>query len=257
MSLFCPLASGSKGNSLLLGTESTKVLIDAGLSLKQIEQKLSQLQVDIKQIDAILVTHEHSDHIKGLDVIARQLNIPILANSETARAIYDVHKCSFKFKIFSTGEMFEFGDISFHPFSIQHDTVDPVAFTAQLGGKKIGICADIGFATSLVKAHLKECDYLYIESNHEPSMVYASSRPMVYKQRVLSRQGHLSNQSCAELLKEIYHSKLKKIYLAHLSQECNRKELALKYAFEALKEHLDAVNISIADQENISEPLYF
>jgi phosphoribosyl 1,2-cyclic phosphodiesterase len=257
MSLFCPLASGSKGNSLLLGTQSTKVLIDAGLSLKQIEQRLSQLQVDIKEIDAILVTHEHSDHIKGLDVIARQLNIPILANSETARAIYDVHKCCFKFKIFSTGEMFEFGDISFHPFSIQHDTVDPVAFTAHLSGKKIGICADIGFATSLVKAHLKECDYLYIESNHEPSMVYASSRPMVYKQRVLSRQGHLSNQSCAELLKEIYHSELKKIYLAHLSMECNRKELALRYASEALREHLDSVSISIADQENISEPLYF
>ncbi|MBM3192579.1 MAG: MBL fold metallo-hydrolase [Chlamydiae bacterium] len=257
MPLFCPLASGSKGNSLLLASRTTKVLIDAGLSVKQLKERLGELGLTLDEIDAIVITHEHSDHIRGLEVLCKQQSIPILANRDTAQGICQTLAMQPKFKIFSTGERFTFGDIDFHPFSVQHDTMDPVAFVAFIEGVKIGICTDLGFATTLVKSHLQHCDYLYIESNHEPSMVHACSRPLTYKQRVLGRQGHLSNQSCAELLKEIYHQGLKKIYLAHLSEECNNPEVALKKSQESLRDHLEKVSITIAHQEKISEPLYF
>lgn len=252
MAIFCPLASGSKGNSLLLGTERTKILIDAGLSFKQLKERLAAINVDVGSIDAVVITHEHSDHIKGLEVLAKQLNIPVLANSDTAKAICEHVTTPPKFKIFSTGEKFAFGDITLHPFSIQHDTVDPVAFTAQFAGKKIGVCADLGCVTTLVKMHLKDCDALYIESNHEPSMVHASSRPHLYKQRVLGRQGHLSNQSCAELLKELYQKQLKHIYLAHLSEECNNPEVALRWTKGSLEPYLQELSVSIAHQHQVS-----
>lgn len=253
---FCPLASGSKGNCIYLGTKRTKILIDAGISSKIIEQRLEEIKVDINDIDAILVTHEHTDHIKGIQTLGAKRKIPIFANSDTAKAIYETMDECPKFKIFSTGESFEFGDIEIHPFSIQHDAVDPVAFTIRYDGLKLGFCTDLGFATSLVANQLVECDYLYLESNHQPSMVHASSRPDVYKKRVLSRQGHLSNEECAELLSKIVHSKLKHVYLAHLSEECNSPQLALKIVQEKLKgsEHL---HVSIAHQDEISLTTYF
>jgi phosphoribosyl 1,2-cyclic phosphodiesterase len=255
MAIFCPLASGSKGNCLLLGTERTKILVDAGLSFKQLKERLHAIDIDVASIDAVVITHEHSDHIKGLEVLAKQLNIPVLANSDTAKAICEQFKTPLKFKIFSTGEMFSFGDIALHPFSIQHDTVDPVAFTARFAGKKIGICADLGCVTTLVKMHLKDCDALYIESNHEPSMVHACSRPVVYKQRVLGRQGHLSNQSCAELLQEIYQKQLKHVYLAHLSEECNNPQVALRWTKNLLEPYLQELSINLAFQHEVSSAI--
>lgn len=256
-SIFCPLASGSKGNCVLLGSATTKVLIDVGLSVKQIKERLFHLNIGLEQIDAVVITHEHLDHIKGLEVLCKQMNLPVLANSDTAKAICTMMNVVPNFKIFATGEHFMFGDLAFHPFSIQHDTVDPVAFTVKIQETKIGICTDLGFVTSLVKAHLQNCHYLYIESNHEPSMVYASARPQLYKQRVLGRQGHLSNQSCADLLKEIYHKDLKRIYLAHLSEECNHPQVALNFSKESLKPYLQELLITIAYQDKVSDPIYF
>lgn len=224
---FCPLASGSKGNSIFFGSKNTKILIDAGISGKATKQKLEELQINIDQIDAILISHDHSDHIAGLKVLAMNHHIPILANGETAKGICQLLGGCPHFKIFETGERFEFGDLMIHPFSIQHDTVDPVAFTIQVDGLKIGICTDLGYPTTLVRNHLKGCDYLYLEANHEPAMVHACSRPMVYKQRVLSRNGHLSNEACASLLAEVMHDGLKHVHLAHLSQECNSPMHAL------------------------------
>jgi phosphoribosyl 1,2-cyclic phosphodiesterase len=254
---YCPLSSGSKGNCIYFGTKNTKVLIDAGISYKRIKESLSQINVDIGEIEAILITHEHTDHIKALDVLSSNLNIPILANSDTAKAIYTTFSENFKFKIFSTGESFEFGDIEVHPFTIQHDAVDPVAFTFKTDGKKIGFCTDLGFATTLVASHLKNCDYLYLESNHEPSMVHASSRPMVYKKRVLSRQGHLSNEECANLLVEVFHTNLKHVHLAHLSSECNTPERAIEIVQNRLKQEGHNVEISIAYQDKISKEIVF
>ncbi len=254
---FCPLASGSKGNCIYIGTKTTKILIDAGLSAKAIREKLGEIGVSLEDIDAVLITHEHTDHIRGLGMLGCRMGIPVFANSDTAKAIYGILDECPKFKIFSTGETFEFGDLEVHPFSIQHDAVDPVAFTIRTGGLKLGFCADLGFATTLVVNHLKGCDYLYVEANHEPSMVHACPRPMVYKKRVLSRQGHLSNEECAKLLEEVYHDGLKHVHLAHLSSECNSPELALKIITEKLKSLQATTEVSIAFQESLSRSIPF
>jgi phosphoribosyl 1,2-cyclic phosphodiesterase len=254
---FCPLASGSKGNCIYLGTENTKILIDAGISTKALKLRLEQIQVDLSDIDAILITHEHGDHIQGLKILAYRLGIPILANHETAKGIVDYfHECP-QFKIFSTGETFEFGDLEIHPFSIQHDTLDPVAFTIRTDGLKLGFCADLGFVTSLVQNQLRDCDYLYVEANHQPSMVHASPRPMVYKQRVLGRSGHLSNEACGNLLSEVAHSGLKHVHLAHLSNECNTPETAINVINEILEARGIRLDMCTAPQEKISKPIYF
>lgn len=235
MNTFCPLASGSKGNSLFLGSKNTKLLIDAGISFKQLKERLDSIGESVDAIEAVIITHEHSDHIRGLETLVKRCNIPIFANAQTARAILSQMSIRPKFKIFSTGESFSYGDIEFHPFSVQHDTLDPVGFTAQIGDRKLGICTDTGFITTLIKHHLKGCHCLYLESNHEVNMVHSSKRPAVYKQRVLSKQGHLSNEEAATLLKELVHEGLKHVYLAHLSEECNHPDLAIKRSKEMLE----------------------
>lgn len=254
---FCPLASGSKGNCTYLGTTNTKILIDAGISTKQTKLRLSELNIDLADIDAILITHDHGDHIQGLKVMAYKMGIPILANAETAKGIVNQFGDCPKFKIFSTGESFEFGDLEIHPFSIPHDTLDPVAFTIRDGYTKMGFCTDLGFVTSLVSSQLQDCDYLVIEANHEPSMVHACSRPAVYKQRVLGRTGHLSNEACGKLLSDINHSGLKHVHLAHLSSECNTHERALQTVREVLTLKGMDLEMSIAAQEHVSRAIYF
>jgi phosphoribosyl 1,2-cyclic phosphodiesterase len=254
---FCPLASGSKGNCVFLGTPNTKILIDAGISAKAIKARLGEIDIDIGDIDAILITHEHNDHIQGLRVLAYKLGIPVLANHETAKGIVGVFSECPKFKIFSTGETFHFGDLEIHPFSIQHDTIDPVAFTIKLDHLKLGFCTDLGFVTSLVQSELMGCDYLYLESNHQPSMVHASPRPMVYKQRVLGRSGHISNEECGHLLTHIYHPKLKHVHLAHLSSECNSPETAINVIKGILKNHEIDLELTVAPQDKISKAIYF
>lgn len=254
---FCPLASGSKGNCVYLGTSQTKILIDAGISTKAIQQRLGEINVDIGEIDAILITHEHYDHIQGLKVLALKMGIPVFANHETAKGIVEMlHDCP-KFKIFSTGETFEFEDMQIHPFSIQHDTLDPVAFTIHVDQLKLGFCTDLGFATTLVQAKLRDCDYLYLESNHQPSMVHASPRPMIYKQRVLSRSGHLSNEACGTLLSQVFNPKLKHVHLAHLSSECNSPETALSVVRGILEKQGIQLDMCVAPQEKISRAIRF
>ena len=254
---FCPLASGSKGNAIFVGTKNTRILIDAGISARTLCERLEEIQVDLRDIDAILISHEHTDHIRGLTSIALKNRIPVFANSETAKAIIEILGEPPKFKIFSTGETFEFGDLEIHPFSIQHDTLDPVAFTIKTGPLKLGFCTDLGFATTLVKNHLKQCDYLYVEANHQPSMVHSSNRPLIYKQRVLSRQGHLSNDQCADLISEVIHKNLKHIHLAHLSQECNHPDLALSVVSAKLQTTDFTPEVSIAYQDRLSRPILF
>lgn len=254
---FCPLASGSKGNCLYVGSRKARILIDAGISSTATIEKLLQNNIDPHSIQAILITHEHTDHIKGLALLARKLNIPVLANAETAKGVYAALGERPKFKIFTTGETFQFGDLSVHPFSVPHDTLDPVAFTIQIGALKLGICADLGHATSLVRKHLEKCDYLYLEANHEPSMVHASNRPPILKQRILGKQGHLSNAECASLLRSVFHPGLKHVHLAHLSSECNAEELALKTVAQVLLENDQSVELSIAYQDRVSKPIFF
>ena len=254
---FCPLASGSKGNAHLLCSAERKILIDAGLSMKACTERLASLGVHPSELDGILVSHEHSDHIQGVGALCNKYKLPVLANAETAKEI--LKKCSKepRFLIFSTGESFEFGDIEIRPFSTQHDAVDPVMFTFHFAGIKLGVCTDLGFASTLVRQHLRDCDYLLLEANHRPSMVHACPRPMNYKQRVLGRSGHLSNEDAAALLCEIAHPGLKHVYLAHLSEECNSHEAALETVRTALTEKGIDLSLSIAYQKKVSLALEF
>jgi phosphoribosyl 1,2-cyclic phosphodiesterase len=254
---YCPLASGSKGNCIFLGTAEAKILIDAGISGKAIKARLAEINVELSEIDAIVVTHEHFDHIQGLRVLAYKLGIPVFANEETAKGIINVYKSCPKFKIFSTGESFEFRDLEIHPFRIQHDTLDPVAFSIRTQNLKLGFCADLGFVTSLVRAQLMHCDYLYIEANHQPSMVHACPRPMTYKQRVLSRSGHLSNEACVALLAEVANERLKHVHLAHLSSECNNPEMAKEMITKQLRSMGLSTEVTIAYQDRISQAIHF
>jgi len=252
----CPLASGSKGNCIYLATENVKILIDAGLSTKATRLKLASIGVSLEDIDAILVTHDHWDHIQGLKVMGCDLGLPVLANHETAKGIVSTFEglCP-KFKIFTTGETFEFNDLEIHPFSIPHDTLDPVGFTIQKGPLKLGICTDLGFVTPLVKQVLQGVDFLIVEANHEPDLVHASSRPDVYKKRVLGKTGHLSNAACGELLAHLAHPGLKKVFLAHLSSECNTPTHAMETVTSILKGKGIELDISIAHQAQVSEKI--
>ncbi len=254
---YCPLASGSKGNCVYVGTSKTKILVDAGLSAKLTQERLASFGVDIAEIDALVISHEHTDHIVGIRTLTQKWNMPVLANTETAKGIVEQLGFCPKFKIFSTGETFTFGDITLHPFTVQHDTLDPVMFTLRLDGIKIGICTDLGFATTLVQHQLQECDYLYLESNHEPEMVHASARPPFLKQRILGRSGHLSNGDCGGLLCRVAHPGLKHVHLAHLSAECNSHEKAMSVVTSSLKSEGICLNLDIAPQQCLGKIIRF
>lgn len=254
---FCTLASGSKGNSLYFGTDKTRILVDVGLSVKILKDRLETINVPIESIQAILITHEHSDHIKGLEQIVKQYDIPIIANHDTAKELVEMLSIKPRFKLFCTGEPFTFQDLSIKPFSIQHDTVDPVGFVIQAGLMKLGVCTDLGCMTTGVLQAISQLDYLVLESNHDPDMVHASSRPDVYKQRVLSRVGHLSNLEAAKTLEKIYHQGLKRVFLAHLSEECNEKGFALKTVSDYLAEKNCSLPLEVALQEKPSTAVYY
>lgn len=252
MITIAPLASGSKGNAVLLKTQAGNVLFDAGISAKALKERLDLLNVSLDSIKAILVTHEHHDHICGIKTLGLRHNIPILANYATAEAIVEtIGECP-RFTIFTTGEPFEFLQMKIYPFSVQHDGVDPIAFTVTTEGKKIGICTDLGFVTGSVRHALKDCHVLYVEANHEPDMVHASSRPDIYKRRVLSRTGHLSNEEAARLIADVANPSLHHVFLAHLSSECNTHDTAKRIVSEFLFRQNIQVTIDIAHQHQIS-----
>lgn len=257
MNFFCPLASGSKGNSIFFKTSNTKILIDAGLSYVQLKTRLEKINQSIDEIDAVLITHEHTDHISGLKLLTERHNIPVIANSDTAKAIYNTLHTLPRFKVFTTSEEFEFKDLKIFPFSIKHDTLDPVGFIINYDNLKFGFCTDIGFVTTLIKTFLKECNYLYLESNHHVPYVHASKRSYVYKQRVLSRQGHLSNDESISLLDEIIHENLKHICMAHISEECNSKKLILDLLKNLLEKKKIDIKYSLAYQDKVSEVIKF
>ncbi|MFZ4673376.1 MAG: MBL fold metallo-hydrolase [Chlamydiia bacterium] len=225
---FCSLGSGSKGNSTVLKGANSVFLIDAGFSMKKTEDLLSRIGMDLRQIQGILVTHDHHDHIAGLEMIVKHYEIPLYTNCETAKVLHAAMNVRPKFKIFETGVSFKLDEFLVHPFSIPHDAVEPVAFTFSFDEKKFGICTDIGFVTPVAVRALQNCTHLLLESNHDVGMVHASNRPQVYKKRVLSKQGHLSNEESRTLLEAVFHEKLEMVALGHLSLECNCPEAVLK-----------------------------
>lgn len=221
--------------------------------MRELQKRLSLIQTSLDEIDALIITHEHHDHIAGIKAISAAYNIPIITNYTTAEAIVEALDTCPRFKIFTTGEPFEINDLTINTFSIQHDSIDPIALTLTSNTHTIGICTDLGFVTKTVIHKLKKCNLLLVEANHYPEAVLASSRPDSYKKRVLGRLGHLSNEACAQLLLEVADDTLSQVYLAHLSSECNCPTKALSTMHSFLSPRGIELSIDIAPQATIAK----
>ncbi len=246
----CMLASGSKGNAIYVTDGPTSILIDAGLSGIEIERRLSSVGLCPTSLDAILVTHEHSDHIKGVGVLSRRYHLPVYITSATLEAASRIGKLH-EVRSIQCGQTFSFNGFDIHPFSLSHDATDPIGFTIQLGDTKIGIATDLGIATGVVKTHLKGSDLLVLEANHDPDLLLNGPYPWPLKQRIKSRSGHLSNHDTKDLLLEIQHSKLQHVVLAHLSDENNTPEAAHQTVRAALGQC--EAKLTVARQECCGE----
>ncbi|MGN1326966.1 MAG: MBL fold metallo-hydrolase [Clostridia bacterium] len=245
---FCSLFSGSTGNSLLVETENSKVLIDAGESTKKIVDALSLVNVDISDIDGILVTHEHTDHIKSLGTISKKYNIPVYANAETWKAMPEQEEkiLSDNKKTFLVNEKFEIKDLSFKPFSIPHDATNPCGFNVFNKDKKISIATDLGHITPEILNNLEKSSFALLEANCDPNILRYSRYPYSLKQRISGPNGHLSNNNSGEIVSMLMKTGLTRVMLGHLSKENNFPELAYKTVVEEIiNNHYDESDIKV------------
>ena len=229
----CILGSGSRGNSAWIATERTRLLVDAGLSKRETFARLQAIGERPEACDAIIISHEHADHVCGLRKLALDIGCPIYINHGTRSAIEWNPKIT-AFESVMAGEKFVVGDIEVTPFSIPHDATDPIAFTFVAEGVKIGLVTDLGYVPEHVKQHLRGCHLLAFESNHDVEMLRVGPYPWFVKQRVMSRHGHLSNDMTAEFLAGAYDGNAQVLVLAHLSETNNHPEIARLTAVQAL-----------------------
>jgi phosphoribosyl 1,2-cyclic phosphodiesterase len=230
----CMLSSGSKGNSIYISDGITAILIDAGLSGIEIERRMRSKGLSPENLDAIVVSHEHADHIHGIGVLSRRFALPVYISRKTFKAASPFLGRIGEIKPFECGMTFEINDISIHPFSVSHDAEDTSGFSVLKNGTKIGIATDLGIATSVVKEHLKRCSVLVLEANHDPEMLADGPYPWPLKQRIKSRTGHLSNEESMNLLREIQHEDLEYVILSHISEINNTPERALSVVGQAM-----------------------
>ena len=224
----CVLASGSRGNATYLSDGRTALLIDAGLSGVEIQRRMAAKDLDPASLTAILVTHEHSDHIQGVGVLARRFGLTVFINEGTRQASGKILGKLAHVHPFTCGHPFCVDRLTIHPFSISHDATDPAAFTISSNGTKVGVATDLGIATNVVKTHLNTCDLLVLEANHDPQMLIDGPYPWPLKQRIRSRSGHLSNHDAATLLHGLDQDRLSHVILAHLSEENNSPGKAIQ-----------------------------
>lgn len=247
---FCSLASGSSGNSQYIATDSTGILVDAGLSGKYIKGALENIDVDISTITGLLVTHEHSDHIKGIGVLMRRYSVPLYITEKTWEAMKTkIGEVSPDKVIFiDKGTEFEIGDITVKSYEVTHDAIDPVGYTFRYKDMKVSIATDLGHITEEIINEIKDSDLLLLESNHDIEMLKMGSYPYYLKRRILSEHGHLSNVTCGETVVDVVkRGRVKNVLLGHLSKENNFPELA----FETVKNIVEASEIKIGEDINI------
>ncbi|MNI33306.1 putative metallo-hydrolase YycJ [compost metagenome] len=225
---FTVLSSGSTGNATLVANGEVTLMIDAGFSARRIDELLQERGVTGNDINGILVTHEHSDHIKGLGAVARKYNLPIYANEKTWNAmekaigkIPEENRC-----LLGTGEARDFGSLRVESFAISHDAAEPVAYSFYDGKDKLSVCTDLGYASDKVKMAIADSDVIVLEANHDIEMLRMGRYPWNIKRRILGDLGHLSNEATGELMSELMNGRMKRAYLAHLSREHNMPDLA-------------------------------
>ena len=255
---FCVLASGSSGNAALLATDQTRILVDAGLSMKELGRRLALIGEDLERIDAIVVTHEHSDHVSGLPVLSRnkKMRAPIYMTKLTAPAI-DWGDGQPRLETFQAGACFQIGDIEVTSCSIPHDALDPVAFCFEAHGVRIGVVTDLGYIPVSIKYHLRRTDLLLLESNHDLDMLKVGPYPWSIKQRVMSRVGHLSNDSACDFIRCDFESNAAALILGHLSAHNNHPEIARMSARQALDSRGLATKLVVAQQQTPTEVFTF
>jgi phosphoribosyl 1,2-cyclic phosphodiesterase len=252
------LASGSSGNAALLATENTRILVDAGLSMKELGKRLAAIGEDLARVDAILITHEHSDHISGLPVLARRLKkrVPFFLTRLTGPAI-DWQESVPVLEPFQAGASFRIGDIEVQSFSIPHDAIDPVGFCFEAQGVRVGIATDLGYVPESIKFHLRRTNLLLLEANHDLDMLKVGPYPWSVKQRVMSRVGHLSNMHVSDYLLEDLASCTAHLVLGHLSEHNNHPEIVRLVASQALEQRGLPTSLSIAEQGRPSQVFQF
>lgn len=245
---FCSLYSGSSGNCSLIQSNNANILIDAGESAKKIVSALSFNNVDISNIDAILVTHEHSDHIKSIGTLSKKYNIPVYANKETWDAMPEQKQkiVDDNIKTFNTCSSFEIKDLSINPFKTPHDASNPCGFNILNNTSKISIATDLGHITPELISNLEKSSFILLESNYDPNILKYSKYPFYLKQRISGPNGHLSNNDAGELISKLVKTGLNSVMLGHLSKENNFPELAYKTVVEKIiSNKVDESNIKI------------
>ncbi|TDF94521.1 MBL fold metallo-hydrolase [Paenibacillus piri] len=237
---FSVLASGSTGNATVVATDESKVLIDVGLSAKKVDQLLKEKEMSAAELDAIVVTHEHADHIKGLGAMARKYDLPVYANEKTWEAldkqigeIAEDKRC-----ILETGDYVNFGELRVESYGISHDAAEPVGYCFYEGDEKLSVATDLGYMSSKVKEQINDSDVLILESNHDIEMLRMGKYPWNIKRRILSDLGHLSNEAAGIGLCDVMTSRTKRVYLAHLSRDHNIMDLARLTVNNMIEERL-------------------
>jgi phosphoribosyl 1,2-cyclic phosphodiesterase len=262
---FFSITSGSSGNCICVGDDNTHVMIDAGISGKRIEAGLNQYDYTTSDMAGLLVTHEHSDHVAGLGVIARKYHIPIYATAGTIRGIRSMKSLGqiddALFHVIKPDQDFVLGSLNIHPFHISHDAADPVAYRIENQHSKVAVCTDLGYYDNNIIANLSGLDAMLLEANHDIHMLEVGAYPYPLKQRILGQYGHLSNEASGKLLSRVLHDNIKHVFLGHLSHENNYPDLA--YETVRLEVTMDETtpykgsdfNITVASRSEVSEKI--
>jgi phosphoribosyl 1,2-cyclic phosphodiesterase len=254
MSLFFQvLASGSRGNSILVCSSKTRVLVDAGTSCKELVSRLAKTPVEAKRLDAVLLTHEHTDHVSAVGTFSRKFNLPVYMTKGTLENLPStVGRCA-SVTVFGTGRCFEIGDLLIHPFATSHDACESAGFIIENNGLRLGICTDLGIVTNLVKVRLKGCHGLVLEANHDVGRLLDGPYPWFLKQRIRSAHGHLSNEEACNLLEDVHHPGLRCVTLAHLSEINNHPDLVLECCRKLRQSsRWECVRFELGQQDNIA-----
>ncbi len=249
----CTLASGSKGNATYISDGETSILIDAGLSGIELQRRLASRDLCPENLDAIIVTHEHSDHVRGVGILSRRYKLPVYINPKTHQASPRIGKLH-ETRPFECGTTFHVNKMAIHPFAISHDAENPAGFTIGQNGTTVGIATDLGIATAMVRQHLKRCALLILEANHDLTMLETGPYPWPLKQRIRGRTGHLSNPDSKKLLKELQHKGLRHVILGHLSEINNTPQKA----FDEVSRAITRCNaeLTVADQYSSGPVIY-
>lgn len=245
---FCSLYSGSSGNSLFVESENTKILIDAGVSCKKIEEALQDINIDPHSLDGILVTHEHRDHVQSLGTISKKFDLPVFVNQETLDAMpVQRDKIADKnINLFKVDDKFEVGDLTIKPFSIPHDAANPCGFSVYKDKSKISVATDIGHMTKSVLKSMEESSFVLLEANYDPKVLQCTAYPFSLKSRIASPNGHLSNETAGRTISILIQSGLKRAMLGHLSKESNFPELAYQTVLdEVISNNYDENNFKL------------